>query len=242
MFSTIWHTFFFDPVYNTLVFFIDVVPGGDLGLAIIGTVLVVKTILLPLSIKAAKTQRVMREIEPKLKEVRETHKDDREGQARAMMEIYQEAGLNPFAAIFLIFLQIPIIIALYFSVSTGGGVPFPEVNTALLYGFIPAPESVSMQFLGFFDISGKSVVLAALAGVAQYFQIKYAMPTLPPKAADAKPDMKDDIMRSMQSQLRYVMPVVIFIVSYTISAAIALYFLVSNLTMLAQEVIVKKHR
>ena len=67
MFNYIWHTFFFDPVYNGLVFFIDVIPGGDVGLAIIATVIVVKTILLPLSIKAAKTQRVMREIEPKLK-------------------------------------------------------------------------------------------------------------------------------------------------------------------------------
>lgn len=242
MFSTIWHTFFFDPVYNTLVFFIDVIPGGDLGLAIIGTVLVVKTLLLPLSIKAAKTQRVMREIEPKLKAVREEHKDDRETQAREMMAIYQEAGLNPFAAIFLMLLQIPIIIALYFSVMSGGGVPFPEINTDLLYSFISAPDMVSMQLLGFVDISGKSVVLAALAAVAQFLQLKYAMPALPTKAPDAKSDMKDDIMRSMQSQLKYVLPVMIFIVSYTISAAIALYFLVSNLTMLAQEVIVKKHR
>ena len=108
MFSYIWHTFFFDPVYNGLVFFIDIIPGGDVGLAIIATVIVVKTILLPLSIKAAKTQRVMREIEPKLREIKETHKDNREAQALAMMTVYREAGMNPFASLFLILLQIPI--------------------------------------------------------------------------------------------------------------------------------------
>ena len=182
------------------------------------------------------------EIEPKLKEVREQYKDQREEQARAMMAIYQEAGLNPFAAIFLLFLQIPIIIALYFAVSTGGGVPFPEVNAALLYDFVPEPAVVSEQFLGFFDISGRSIILAALAAVAQYFQVKFAMPAPKPKPAGAAPDLKDDLMRSMQTQLPYVLPVVIFIASYTIGAAIALYFFVSNLTMLAQELVVRKHR
>ncbi len=87
MFKDIWHTFFFDPVYNALVFFIDVIPGGDVGLAIIATVILVKTILLPVSIKAVKTQRVMREIEPQLKEIKEKNKDDKQAQAQAMMEV-----------------------------------------------------------------------------------------------------------------------------------------------------------
>ena len=178
MFTYIWHTFFFDPVYNGLVFFIDVVRGGDVGIAIIATVIVVKTILLPLSIKAAKTQRVMREIEPKLKEIKETLKDKREEQAQAMMKIYREAGINPFASIFLIFLQIPIIIALYFSVSSGGGIALPAINVDILYSFIPVPEFVNMNFLGIVDITGKSLLLALLAGVTQYYQVKLAMPAL----------------------------------------------------------------
>ena len=60
MFGTIWHTFFFDPIYNGLVFFIGVVPGGDVGLAIVMITVVVKVLLLPLSVKAAKTQVIMR--------------------------------------------------------------------------------------------------------------------------------------------------------------------------------------
>lgn len=242
MFSYIWHTFFFDPVYNGLVFFIDVIPGGDVGLAIIATVVVVKAILLPLSIKAAKTQRIMRELEPKLKEIKEKFKDKREEQARAMMEVYQEAGMNPFAAIFLIFLQIPIIIALYFSVYSGGGIALPEINTSLLYSFISSPNLVDMNFLGSIDISGKSMALALLAGITQYFQVKVSMPAMKPKEPGAAPDFKDDLMRNMQLQMRYVMPIIIFFVAYFISAAIALYFFVSNLVAIAQEFYVKKHR
>lgn len=242
MFSSIWHTFFFDPVYNSLVFFIDVIPGGDVGLAIIATVLVVKTILLPISIKAAKTQRIMKEIDPKLRETKEKYKDDKQKQAQAMMEVYREAGMNPFASIFLVFLQIPIIIALYFSVYSGGGIALPEINTALLYSFIAAPVDITMNFLGWFDITERSIWLALGAGVTQFIHVNVSMPKLPPKEEGAEPNLKDDFMRNMQVQMKYVMPVLITVVAYSISAAIALYFVVSNLVTIAQEFYVKRHR
>ena len=242
MWSYIWHTFFFDPIYNALVFFIDVVPGGDVGIAIILTVLLVKTILLPVSIKAAKTQKIMREIEPKVKEIKETYKDDKQGQAQAMMEVYRNAGMNPFASIFLVFLQIPIIIALYFSVSSGGGVALPEINTEFLYSFVSAPVDITMNFLGLIDVTEKSILLALGAGITQYIFVTLSMPKLPPKEEGAEPNMKDDFMRNMQVQMKYVMPVLITVIAYTISAAIALYFLVSNLISIAQEFYIRKHR
>jgi YidC/Oxa1 family membrane protein insertase len=92
MFSNIWHTFFFDPVYNALIFFIDIIPGGDVGLAIMATVLLVKTILLPISISAVKTQKAMREIEPKLKEIKEKYKDNRQKTSRSHDGSLQRSG------------------------------------------------------------------------------------------------------------------------------------------------------
>jgi YidC/Oxa1 family membrane protein insertase len=242
MFSFIWHTFFFDPVYNGLIFFIDVIPGGDVGLAIIAIVIVVKTILLPLSIKAAKTQRIMKEVAPKLQALKEKFKDKREEHSKAMMEVYREAGLNPFAGFLVMLIQIPIIIALYFSVYSGGGIALPSINIDLLYSFIPVPSVINMNFIGLIDITGKSLVLALLAGITQYLQIKFAMPALPPKEEGAAPDMKDDIARMMQVQMKYILPPLIAFVAFTTSAAIALYFVVSNLSALAQEIFVRKHR
>lgn len=242
MFSTIWHTLFFDPVYNGLVFFITIVPHGDVGLAIIGTTVVVKVILLPLSLKAARTQKVMRELEPKLKEIKEKFKDKREEQARAMMEVYREAGLNPFASILLLFLQIPIIIALYLSVYSGGGVSLPEINVDLLYGFVSEPDKVNMIFLGLIDVAGRSLPLALLAGITQFVHAQMAIPKPTPRKEGDAPDFKADFTRSMQTQMRYIMPVIIFIAAYMISAAIALYFVVSNITMIAQEYLVRRHR
>ena len=242
MFSYIWHTVFFDPIYNTLIFFVDTVRGGDVGIAIIATVIVVKTILLPLSIKAAKTQRIMRELEPKLKELKETYKDDRQKQAQEMMQLYKEYNLNPFASIFLMFLQIPIILALYFAVYSGGGIALPAVNTDLLYSFIAQPSAVTMNFLGLIDITGRSIVLAIGAGITQFIFTSMTLPKLPQRDADAGPNFKEDFMRNMHVQMKYVMPVIIAVVAYTISAAIALYFVVSNIVGIAQEFYVKKHR
>lgn len=239
MFGTIWHTLFFDPVYNSLVFFVDVVPGGDVGIAIIFTTLLVKLILLPLSLKAARTQFVMREIEPKLKAVKEKFKDKREEQARAMMDLYKEAGINPFSSILLLFIQIPIIIALYLSVIRGGGIPLPEINTALLYSFVPEPGVVTMHFFGFIDIAARSLPLALLAGATQFVHTHLALPKQEPRDPNAEPNFKEDFARSMQLQMRYVMPLLILIVAYTFSGAVGLYFTVSNLTAIAQEYYVR---
>lgn len=241
MWSYIWHTFFFDPVYNSLVFFIDILPGGDVGLAIICTVVFIKVVMLPLSIKVTKMQVVMREIEPRLRKLKEDIKD-RQEQAKAMMEIYKEKNINPLSSIFLLFIQFPIIIAIYLSVSTGGGVQLPEINTALLYSFIPAPADVSMLMFGTFDITERSLLLAFLAGATMFLQVRLTMPKPKPREKDAVPNFKEDFTRSMQLQMRYVMPVIITVFAYILASAIALYFVVSNVMAILQELYVRRFR
>ena len=242
MFSYLWHTFCFDPVYNLLVWFIDSIPGGDVGLAIIGTVIVVKALLYPLSLKAVKTQKLQRELEPVMKEIKEKYKDNREELAKATMAAYKDAGMNPFASILVLFLQLPFIIALYLAVSKGGGVALPAINTDLLYSFIPNPTVVTMHFIGMFDISHKSLILAFLAGATQFVATWFSMPELPKKVASEKESFKDDFARNMHLQMKFVMPVMIGFIAYTFSAAIALYFVVSNLVTITQEFFIRKHR
>lgn len=239
MITSFWHTFFFDPIYNSLIFFIDTVPKGDVGIAIILTVVLVKLVLLPLSLKAARTQLLMNEITPKMEEIKKSYKDNKEEQARKTLELFQTYKVNPFSSILLLFIQIPIVIALYLAVSRGGGIPLPDINVELLYTFIPVPTGVSMHFMGFLDIAGKSLVLAFLAALTQYLHTRLSMPKLAPRDPNAEPSFKDDFNRSLQLQMRYVMPIIIFIAAYTISAAIALYFTVSNLMSILQEYVVR---
>src|SRR3989338_10331135 len=112
MFSTIWHAVFFDPVYNFLIFILDHVPGGALGLAIILLPVFIKLILFPLSLRAAKTQYAMRTLEPELALLKEKHNGDREKVARETMDAYKRAGIKPFVRIFFPFFKPPFIFSL----------------------------------------------------------------------------------------------------------------------------------
>jgi len=235
MFSYLYHAIFYDPIYNGLVFLIDTIPGADVGIAVILLTIVVRLVLFPLSLRAIRTQLLMRDLEPELTRIKTEFKDSREEQARRTMELYRTNKVNPFSSFLFMFIQILFIFALYFVFFRGG---LPNIRTELLYSFIPIPENVNMHFLGFIDVAGRSLVLAALAGITQFIQTKLSIPPLPQN--NSTPSFKNDLARSFNLQMRYAMPVVIFFVAYTISAAVALYFVVSNLVSIGQEIYVRR--
>ena len=68
-----FHTFFYDPLYNVLIFIINHIPGGDVGFAAIILTCIVKFILFPLSKQAAKTQIKMKLAEPELAKLKEKY-------------------------------------------------------------------------------------------------------------------------------------------------------------------------
>ncbi len=105
----VFDTFFYEPIYNSLVFLIDVVPGGNVGVAIILLTIGVRTILLPLSHKSVVSQARMRAIAPHVEKIKEKHKDNKQEQARKTMELYKEHGINPFSGCLLVIVQLPVI-------------------------------------------------------------------------------------------------------------------------------------
>ncbi len=228
----IWNTFFYEPLYNGLIFLTGIVPGGDVGIAVILLTLIVKTALFPVSHKSIRTQVKMRELEPELKKLKEKHKDKTE-QAKATMELYKKHEVSPFSGCLSIIIQIPVILALYYVFFKGLG-----FNHGALYSFVKMPEIINQNFLGLIDMHGKNLFLAVLAALSQYVQAKISMPPIPPAQENAS--FKDDLARSMQLQMKYFMPVLVFVFSYSISSAIALYWFVSNLFSIGQELFVKK--
>lgn len=231
----IFSTVFYQPLYNTLVFILSVVPGANVGIAIIILTLVVRSVLLPLSHKSVVSQAKMRSLAPHIDKLKEKHKDNKQEQARKTMELYKEHGINPFSGCLLVLIQLPIIFALYFVFFKG----LPNLNSEHLYSFIQLPSTVSMAFLGII-LSKKSIILALLAAITQYYQIKLSIPVMAPLGKDAKPSFKDDFARSFNVQMRFMLPVIVFGVSYSISAAIALYWTTSNLFSVIHELYVKR--
>lgn len=223
MISNLFHTFFYDPIYNALVAFVAIIPGGDVGIAVILLTIVIRFILLPFALSAARTQRAMKELEPKIREVKEKHKGDKEKEALATLALYREAKVNPFASILTVIAQIPILLALFWVFNEGH---FTAINTELLYSFTPLPENISLEFANLISIDGKSLILAALAGITQYWQAHVALAgTMQPSGSG----MQKDFQKIMALQLKFVFPIIIAVVSYTTSGAVALYFVTTNL-------------
>jgi YidC/Oxa1 family membrane protein insertase len=230
-----FHTVLYQPIYNLLVLLVGIVPGGDVGLAIIGVTVIVKLVTMPLSLAAVRTQRAMKAIEPQVVAIREKHKDDKELQAKEMFALYKTYNIKPFASFLTLLIQIPVILSLYLVFRKE---PLYNVDVSLLYSFVHIPATFSPLFLGLFAISGHVLVLAILAAVVQFFQARFAVP-VPPKSKSEKPSMQEDLGRAMALQARYVLPLMIGAVAYT-SGALALYFITSNLVMIAQELIVRR--
>jgi len=237
MISNIFHSFFFDPIYNGLVFLIAHFSWMDMGIAVILITVLIKLILFPLTKKSIKIQIKTKELEPELKKIKEEYKDNKEEQARQIMDLYKKNHLNPLSGFLVILIQLPIIFALYFVFLKGG---FPEINMDILYSFIKVPQEVNMQFLGLINMTEKNIILALLAGISQYIQFQLMLPKMELKAKNHQKTFKDDLMRSMNTQMRFVMPIIVFFISYSLPAAIALYWITSNVFMIFQEIFVKR--
>ena len=158
----LFNTLLFEPLYNALVFLIGIVPGADVGIAVILLTIFVKLILFPLSKKAVHTQIKMKVLQKPLEELKEKYKDNREELAKKMIALYQEHKLNPLSSIALIFIQLPVIFALYWVFLRGG---LPEINQDLLYSFVQVPEMINMNFLGLINVDLELATLQRFFGL-----------------------------------------------------------------------------
>lgn len=215
-----------------------VLPFFDAGVVIFVFTIIIKIIILPLSIKASKAQIEMKSTEKELQKIKDKHKDDKTEQSRQIMEYYKEKGINPFAGIFILLIQLPILIGLYQVFIKSG---LPKIKESLLYPFIfslPMSEITnSMVFLGFVNIAEKSIVLAIIAGITTYFQISHAAGS---QAQQTGAGTQGDIAKAMAVQMKYFFPILMAFISYTISSAIAIYFITSNLFAIVQEIYIRK--
>src|ERR1035437_146759 len=142
----IWNTILYKPFVNVLALLISVIPGGDVGIAIIILTLLVKTALIPLSQRSIESQAKMKLLEPEMKKIK-TSGATKEEQAKQTMELYKKHKTNPFSGCLLVFIQIPIIFALYYVFYKG-----INFDSSFLYPFIHIPAHLHTNFLGFLDV------------------------------------------------------------------------------------------
>lgn len=229
----LFHQIFYLPLLNALVFLTSILPGHDLGLAVILLTALIRALMFPMTHKMLHTQNAMKRIEPDVKKIYE-EKKNREEQAKALMELYKKHGINPLSGFFMLLIQLPLLIAMYRVFWRG--LPF---NASEIYWFLSAPSEVNLMFLGLVSLTEASVGMAALAAISQFWQAKLAMPAASPATNDL-PDRQAGMGRAMQWQMLYVFPILIFVISFKLPAAVSLYWTAMNVFAIVHEAIVRR--
>jgi YidC/Oxa1 family membrane protein insertase len=203
----------YQPILRVLEFIYKYIAFRDLGLAIILLTILIRLVLLPFFYRGAKDQTLIQKIQPLVKKIQEDHKHNKEKQAQALMALYKQHRINPFSSILLLIIQLPILIALYRVFLTG------LANNAVFNNY---------QFLVFFNLNQRSFVLVFLAALAQYFQTKLMMPNT------------DQGANQINKTMLYVGPALTLIILMNLPAALGLYWLISSLFSLGQQIFINK--
>ncbi len=204
-----------------------------MGIAIVVLTILIRIILLPLFYKSAKDQAIMQRLMPRIKEIQKNHKDDKEKQSKAIMEIYREHKVNPFSGFFMLLVQLPILIALYQVFLKE--ITVESLNNGL-YSFIFNPEIINHQFLGLVDLSQRNLIIVVLASLAQYFQGKLSLLKKDKSAKDLSP------AEAMGRQMVFIAPVLtfVFLYSFGLPSAVGLYWLTTSIFSVIQQIVINK--
>jgi len=235
-----YNTFIYQPIFNLLIWLFNVIPGHDIGLAIIALTIIIRLVLYPLTLKSLKSQKALQDIQPKIKKLQEDYKDNKESLAAEMMKLYKEEKVSPFSSCLPVLIQLPFLIAVYQVFRDG----LLSEGFDHLYSFVANPGTINPLSLGFLDLSQRSIVLALLSGLAQFWQTRMMMHSQI-KVPENKPinGAKDEKMLSaMNKQMMYIMPLMTVVIGFSLPAGLTLYWFLSTLFMGIQQMIMFKKK
>ena len=233
--SEIFNIIFYQPILNLLVFLYNIVPGHDIGLAIIIMTVIIKLILLPLSKQSINSQKSLQELQPRIDEIKKKYADNKEEQGRAMMQLYKQEKVNPFSSCLPLLIQLPFLWAVFMVFRDG----LSGQSLSLVYSFIYQPEVINTTSLGFINLAKPNVILAILAGLAQFWQAKMMITKRPEVRSSGAKD--ENMMAIMNKQMLYMMPALTVFIGLSFPGGLALYWLVTTLlTALQQLYLFKK--
>ena len=240
----IYSELLYNPLFNLMVFFYNIVPGQDIGIAIILLTLLVRVILYPINNKSIKSQKRLQEIQPEMKALQNKYKENKQEQAKKLMELYQKHKVNPLSGCLPLLLQFPILIALYHVFING----FKDESLSVLYPFIYNPGHIDAISFGIINLSEVNIYLAVIAATLQYFQSKMLMGDKTKGKKEDKEEKKEktaeektqDFAQSMTKNMIYIMPVMTFVFAMSFPSGLALYWAVTTLFAIAQQHVVMK--
>ena len=225
----IWNGVIIRPMINSLVL-LYYIFFSNFGLAIIAFTIIVRTAMIPLTLKQSRLMKAMSQIQPDMKKIQERYPKDKARAQQEIMRLYKERGVNPLSCLGPMVIQMPIFIGLFWALR--GTLPStPERLADLsrhLYSWIPQVHQAVPLDGGFIGMdlavyAGESpapfnLLLPVLVGGSMWVMQK--MTTVAP----ATPQQA-----STNRLMLWMMPLMFGFFTLNFESGLALYWIVSNL-------------
>lgn len=237
-----FNTFFLAPVYNIVVFFLNLFPSHDIGVAIILTTILIKLLLLKLNLSSQKSSYLIKDAQEELSTIKKKYGDDKQKIAEETMKIYKEKKIKPFSSFLILLIQIPVFFALFYVFRDGGVI----LREDLIYSFNTFPETVKNLAFGFMNLSQKYIWVGILTGITMFILSKRQSLGLTnnkkeEKQRDSKTqDFQEVFAKTMQMQMKYFLPVISGVSAAVLPSAIGVYWTVNNILSIFQDIYIKK--
>ena len=242
----IFNLVFLGPIINLLVLIFQGLSAihipGALGFSIMILTIIIRLLVWPFMASQIKATKKMADLKPHLDILKERHKGDKQGLASAQMALYKEHGVNPAGGCLPALIQIPVFIGLYQSIINilpGAGGNINHINSLLYFPELKLPSTLDPGFLGLnlglkpseFGSHGVFLLLIPIAtAVLTFVQSKMALskpvkkyPSDSPKEKKEKEGMEDS-MGQVQSQMVYMMPLMIGYFAFSFPIGLAIYW------------------
>lgn len=249
----IFDPFFANPILNLLVvfykLFLFVKLPGAFGFAIIALTVAVRLLFQPFFQKQIETAKKMQELKPHLDNLSAKHKNDQKQLQAEQLKLYQQHGINPTSGCLVMILQLPVFIALYntlnlFLLNGHAEKTITAINKVLYFSFLKI-DSINSWFFGLDLVKSPKqagdwyyLLIPVITAALQYFQAQASMPPAASqptdsnlggqnkggKDKDVKKDGQGDFQKAMNTQMKYMFPLMIGWFSYSLPIGLALYW------------------
>jgi len=219
-----WFTFLAKPLLVMLRWFYSYTH--NYGIAIILLTIIIKIVFWPLTQKSYTSMQKMKKVQPKIQQIREKFKDDKEKLNQELMQIYKTYKVNPMGGCLPMALQIPVFFALYRMLNSA--VELRHQPFALWIHDLTAPDrlhlgfSIDLPMIGHLD---GLPVLTILMGITMFLQQK-----MTPSSGDPR-----------QEKIMLIMPVMFTFFFINFPAGLVLYWFVNNILSIAQQYWINRH-
>lgn len=239
--TKIFRTFVTKPLLNLLILIAKYLPGHNLGLAIILLTLIVKIVLFFPTQHAMEGQKKLQQVQPQLDAIRKKFKDNPEKMNKEIMALWKREGVNPMQSCLPTLIQFPVLIGLFFVIRDGS---ILELSRHLIYPmFQDLSWTWGMNFLGLDLAKSSTYFFPPLLVILQFLQMKLTFAIANKKKQnDGKAAATPDSQLIQQRMMTYGLPILIGVFAFQFPAAVSLYWAVSTLFAIGQQVVVNRKK